>query len=313
MASTNDLIVLTGASGQQCRALLKHLYPKFSLRLAVNSSSSLDRLRQQYPSAEVVQADLALPQDCTQITHGASTVYHVGPSFHPHEKEIGLNMVDAAVIESQREDSQFQHFVLSSVLNTQLRKMANHDDKRYIEEYIIESGLSFTILQPGDFLDQQFHVRHWMTDPDKNPVLQCMLSPKSKSSLIVLKDLGEASAKVIVERQVHYQAQYPLVSFGPIEYGEVARQVSKEMNRPIHLEMLTLEEAAELCLKYIYGSADKAPVRSRDKAERLALFYSRRGIQGNPNVLQWLLGRKTTSIAEYTKAQMEEAKANVNE
>jgi uncharacterized protein YbjT (DUF2867 family) len=307
MASSDDLIVLTGASGQQCRALLAHLYNKFALRLVVNSSTSLDRLGNQYSSAEVVQADIALPQDCAKIMKGASTIYHVGPSFHPHEKEIGLNMIDAAVAESERPGSKFKHFVLSSVLNTQLRKMANHDDKRYVEEYIIESGLNFTILQPGDFLDQQFHVREWMGV--EKPVLQCMVSPKSKSSLVVLKDLGEASAKVIVEREKHYQAQYPLVSFGPIEYGEVAEKVSEGMGKRIHLEKLTLEQAADLCLKYIYGSADKAPVRSRDKAERLVLFYSRRGIQGNPNVLQWLLGRKPTTIAEYTKAQVDEANA----
>lgn len=43
----------------------------------------------------------------------------------------------------------------SSVLNPQLRKLMNHDCKRHVEEYLIESGLNFTVLQPSHFMNKQ--------------------------------------------------------------------------------------------------------------------------------------------------------------
>lgn len=277
------------------------------MRLVVHSQKSAERLQKQYPHAEVIQADMASPTDCERILQGASTVYWVGPSIHPHEKETGLNMIDAAVGESERQDSAFKHFVMSSVLNTQLRKMFNHDDKRYVEEYLIESGLNFTILQPGDFLDISYPVKEWLAtnEPAVRPML---LSGKSKSSLVVLKDLAEASAKVILEGERHYQAQYPLVSFGPITYSEVTEQVAKAMGKPIEQKSVSVEEGADMLMQGLFGSTH-VPARSRDKAERLILFYRRRGLQGNSSILEWLLGRKPTSISEWVEAQIREARS----
>ena len=44
------------------------------------------------------------------------------------------------------------HFIYASVLHPCLRKLMNHDCKRYVEEYLIESGLPYTILQPSHFI-----------------------------------------------------------------------------------------------------------------------------------------------------------------
>jgi len=307
MAQQADLVVVTCASGNQSTPLIPLLCEKVQVRLVVRSQESAKRLQKQYPHAEVIQAEMASPADCERILQGASTVYWVGPSIHPHEKETGLNMVDAAVAESQKQNSSFKHFVMSSVLNSQLRKMFNHDDKRYVEEYLIESGLNFTILQPGDFLDYSFPVKAWLAT-DEPAVRPMVLSGNAKSSLVVLKDLAEASAKVILERERHYQAQYPLVSFGPITYSEVTEQVAKAMGKPIEQKPVSVEEGADMMMQGIFGSTH-VPTRSRDKAERLVLFYQRRGLQGNSNVLEWLLGRKPTSISEWVEAQSREVRS----
>ena len=307
MAPTNELVVVTCASGKQATHVIPRLYPDYNLRLIVNTQSSLDRLKEQYPSAEIVQADLAQPNDCANALNGATTVYHIGPSIHPHEKEIGYNMIDAAVSERNKPGSSFLHFVFSSVLNTQLRKMYNHDDKRYVEEYLLESGLNFTILQPGDFLDMTLiPVLQKSRDPSAKLVWMSPLSAESRSSLVALRDLGEAGALVIKERERHYQASYPLVSVGPITYGEIVHRVSTMIGRDIEIAKMTVEEAADFLCMLVFGSVEKTPVTSRDKAERLVLFYRRRGLQGNKNVLEWLLGREATSVDSWVKQQIEE-------
>ena len=128
------LVVLTGAGGRICSHLIPLLYGGKRLRLVINSAGSLDRLKAQYPQAEVEQADLTIPADARRVIKRATALFHVGPSFHQHETEIGYNMVDAAVQETQ--DGAFKHFVYSGVIQSQLRKLLNHDCKRYVAEYL---------------------------------------------------------------------------------------------------------------------------------------------------------------------------------
>lgn len=121
----------------------------------MHSAASKARLKTQYhhhhhhleypevdAKIEVIRADLTQPADCARLVADVTTIYRVGPSFHPRETDIGYNMVDAAVAESKKSrmgsesESGLKHFVYSSVLNTQLRKMLNHDCKRYVEGYL---------------------------------------------------------------------------------------------------------------------------------------------------------------------------------
>lgn len=303
MASATDLVVITGATGKQSTGLIKLLLGKYRLRLIGHSASSVKKLQGQYDDAEIVQADMTDRGDCARILDGATTIYVIGPPLSIYEREMGHFMIDAAVAEAAKPSSKFKHYVMSSVLNSQLRKMANHDDKRYVEEYLIESGLNFTIVAPGDFIEQQFHPKAWSIDPD--PTYLLMLSKDCVSSTIFLEDLAEAAAKVIAEREKHYAAHYLLVSNGPTRYVDLVDECSRLLGKPIRLEYMTFEDRVATALKYTYGRVEDAPARIRDKAEKMVLFYDRRGIMGNPNVLEWLLGRKPTTMADFVKKQLE--------
>jgi uncharacterized protein YbjT (DUF2867 family) len=98
--------------------------------------------------------DLTQPSECIYVLDGVTAVYHIGPPFHPKEAGIGFNMIDAALHhskDSKNGEVGIEHFVHSSVLHSLLRKLINHGCKRYLEEYLIESGLAYTILQPMHF------------------------------------------------------------------------------------------------------------------------------------------------------------------
>ena len=302
MASKTDLIVITGATGKQSAHLVELLLGKYRLRLVGHSTNSINRLQAQYENVEIIQADMTVRADCVRIFDGATTVYVIGPPLSLYEREMGYFMIDAAVAEAAKPSSKFKHYVMSSVINTQLRKMANHDDKRYVEEYLLESGLNFTIVAPGDFIEQQFHPKAWSVDPDPRYLL--MLNENCISSTIFLDDLAEAAAKVIAEREKHYAAHYFLVSNGPTPYVQLVNECSRLLGKTIRLEYMTLEQRFDTALIYTHGSVEGAPARVRDKAERMVLFYDRRGIIGNPNVLEWLLGRKPTTMAEFVKKQL---------
>ncbi|KAI9695702.1 MAG: hypothetical protein M1820_008465 [Bogoriella megaspora] len=293
-----DLILVTCASGKQCSHLLPHLAKKWKrLRLQVNSSSSYERLKQQYPHAEVVQVDLANRNAVDILAIGVTAIYLVGPSFHPRETDVCKNVIDGAI-----NDGGVEHIVYSSVLNSQLSKMLNHDCKRYVEEYLMESGIPYTIMQPTHFMDT-FPVA--MLAKQEHPVFPAAWDPKIEFSFIALRDLGEASAKVFVERERHFYAQYPLVSAGLHSYEEVVSIAGKEIGKKIAIEKLPYEEAVGSRLKMLTGTNHPNP-RTKDTAERMLLFYNRRGLVGNSNQLEWLLERKPTSYAEWVRGKLQE-------
>lgn len=145
-----EILAITCPSGKQCSHLLPLLYEhsNWTLRLAAHSQASVEKLRTKYPKAEVLPVDLTSLSDCKKLLDGATAINAVLPSLHSREKEIGFNLIDAAVCEAKREGNVFEHFVLSSVLCTQHRSLLQHDLKSYVEERLFLSPLNWTIVKP---------------------------------------------------------------------------------------------------------------------------------------------------------------------
>jgi uncharacterized protein YbjT (DUF2867 family) len=59
---------------------------------------------------------------------------------------MGFAVIDAARTAGVR------HFVFSSVLHAITTDLIQHDIKRNLEEYLLSSGLEFTILQPANYM-----------------------------------------------------------------------------------------------------------------------------------------------------------------
>ena len=297
------LIVLTCASGKQCSHIIPLLYQdpsRFKLRLVVHSQDSLDRISKQYPDAEVVRAELSNPEDCAKIVRGATTVYLIAPTFHPHEAQFGFNLIDASVAESKRDDSNFSHFIFSSVLHPEISKLLNHDRKRQVEEYLCESPLNYTILQPSHFADNAMgRLVGLKGSPD--PVFMAAHDPEVAFSFSCLRDHAEASLRVIQERSKHFFATYQLVSTWPMKYSEYVRTVGEVLGTTIQIKQMPYEEVVDMYCKLVFGT-ERIDQRFRDGPERLLLYYNRRGTVGNPGVLEWLLGRPGTTPAQLAKS-----------
>ena len=298
----SELIVLTSASGKQCARLIPRLVnnPKYKLRLVASRQSSVDRLLKEYPATEVVQADLNNPNDVSRVLVGAHIVLHIGPSFHPHETQIGYHMVDACL-----RLTTLRHFIFSSVLHTQLRKLLNHDSKRYVEEYLIESKLPWTIVQPTRFHDTlpvPLFVKQYRSG--QQPVFNATWNPDTIMSHIALDDLADAYVKIIEERKKHFFAEYPLCSGLPVSTRSMVEEVGRQLGTSITINRLTRESAEDDLMTRLYGGTNNAPLESREQAARLLLHYDTRGLQGNPNVLEWLLEKKPTSNTEWVAMQI---------
>ena len=297
----NDLLLLTGASGRQVTTLLPLLKNKWRrLRLVVYSESSKQKLASAHPEAEVVQADLTNPTDCQKVVQDVTAAYHILPAFHPNETQIGTFLIDACVAQSES-GGPFKHFVFSSVICPILQKLLNHDCKRYVEEHLMESGLNYTILQPSHLIDM-FPIQKLASS--KEPVFPARFNPDVRFSYTTLMDNAEVAAKVLQEREKHYFATYPLISSRTLlSYREVCEMASKRIGKQIRVERVSFEEIANGGdIEAAFGLR-KHPA-TRDSVQRMLLYYNFRGLKGNPNITEWILGREATGVEKWLEEKL---------
>ncbi|KAF2162991.1 hypothetical protein M409DRAFT_68649 [Zasmidium cellare ATCC 36951] len=299
----NDLILVTAASGKQGGALLPFLARTWKrLRLQCVSDSSRERLHQQYPHAEIVQTDFADLASARRLMQGVTACVLVTPAFHPRESHYGLNMIDAAA-ESLRSGGLFKHLVLSSVLHSCLRALANHDNKRFVEEALIESILPYTIVQPSHVME---NVPVTAIAKQDSPVFHARFDPATKFSFSTVYDLGEAISNILRDRDQHLYAVYPLVSTPePLNYYEAMDILSARIGKQVQIQRLTMEDITK-------GFATTIPSNTNDDDRkailrafgRLMVYYDTRGLIGNAKVLELVLGRKPLGYREWVDMQL---------
>ena len=95
---------------------------------------------------EVFVGDMRSQAILVQAVQGVQTVYHICPNMSPDELTIGGLVVAAA------HSAGVSHFVYHSVLHPQTEAMPHHWAKLRVEEYLLESGLPYTILQPAAYM-----------------------------------------------------------------------------------------------------------------------------------------------------------------
>lgn len=283
------MLLITAANGNQGKLLVPRLLAAGeSVRACVRSEESAARLR-AIGVQEVLVGDLGEPDVAARAVEGVRALYHVGPTVHPREREIGMRMVDAAA------RAGVQHFVLSSVLHAITTDLIQHEIKRDVEEHLLSSGLEFTILQPANYmlpLKLKPAFEQW--------VFRLSWSLERRQSMVDLGDVTEVAAKVLVEGAPHLAATYELVSPGRYTGHELGAIISRVMGRDIPVE----EISGDVYLKAWFGEVDPADFPHEASVLRaISARYSSHDFVGNPNVLTWLLGRAPTTFEQFVAAQ----------
>jgi uncharacterized protein YbjT (DUF2867 family) len=139
-------ILVIGASGAIGRPTVRHLVKRGAKIRALSSKESSAANLKSLGVTETVIGDLTNDADVSRAMAGAASVIHIPPRFREDEAEIGQRVLKAAV------EAKVGHFVFSSVFHPQMRDMDHHFNKLVVEEALIDSGLSFTIMQPAMFM-----------------------------------------------------------------------------------------------------------------------------------------------------------------
>lgn len=283
------MLLITAANGNQGKLLVpKLLRQGFEVRASVQSDASAAALRAA-GVADVVVGNLADPEVARRAVDGVSKIYHVGPSAHPQEREIGLVLIEAAA------DAGVGHFVFSSVLHTIVTDLVQHEIKRDIEEVLLSSGLEFTVLQPANYMAP------WRLVPvfDEG-VFRLSWSLERRQSLVDLHDVTDVALMALVNSERHAGATYELASEGRYTAHDLGAIMTRVLGRTIAVEEITAEDYLDV----LFGGKDREEFSHQIRVLRsISARYSSHDFVGNPNVLRWLLGRAPVSFEHFVERE----------
>lgn len=306
---SNDLLLVTAAGGKQAASLLPHIVGKWKrLRLNVSTTASAEKLRKRYPDADVTNRDIADPHACKELLADVSYCSLVVPAFHPKESECGINVIDAAVAQFEA-GGPFKHLLLSSVIFPIKSKLMNHDSKRRIEEYLIESPLPYTVIEPThlmESLDLPGFIKGGTT------TIPRFWNPDTMFSLVSTRDVGEASAIILSSPNKHLYATYQLVGTpSPMSYTDAAAIISEEVGREVKLEQKPLEESVRIFSGVLMnGEPEAAGFAMRQGIGKMFMYYNDKGLIGNANVLKMVLGRRPLGYREWVQLNVKETRGD---
>lgn len=292
-------VLITAGFGSQARQIIPLLREaRFRIR-SMRATGGSGRGPIELGANEVVVGDASRPDDALRAMEGVDCVYHIGPTFHPLEREMGINMIN------QAKKAGVKHFIFSSVLHPILTGLMQHVHKREIEEHLLESGLNFTILQPADFM--QASIGGYAPDlgagkstqRNRGDIYALGWDLDRRQSLVDLADVAEVVVKVVNEGARHFGATYELCSDDCLTAHQIAEAISRATGRPIVAKKITWTDNAYL--KW-FGNDDIASVQySVDAFKALNAWYDKYDFVGNGNVLRMLLGRNPTSYEEFAR------------
>ena len=283
--SKKELILVTGASGRTGRAVISALTnQKVAIRAFIRRKEVSKELR-DLGADEIVVGDLFDFNDLAGSVSGCSKVIHICPPMNPGEAELAIQMTDTCI------QCNVEKLVLYSVLHPLLSDVRHHHLKLKAEEYLINSDQTYTILQPGRYM--QHHVSIWQeiisTGKHRMP-----FSIEAKFNIVDLADLAEAVAKVLMEKG-HEGATYQLAGPQSLSQIDMAKIISNLTGKEVTAEMKFLTD---------FRNDAKKSGMSDDRIEQLCIMnehYDKHGLKGNSNVLEWILGRKATDFSNYIR------------
>ena len=279
------MILVTGAAGKTGLAVIRKLSVLGeSVRALVYRDEQVEVVKTQ-GAQEALVGDMRDRSVLARAVQGVRKIYHICPNISPNEVTIGETLIDAAL------SAEIEVFVYHSVLHPQTKSMPHHWLKLQVEEMIIESGLVFTILQPAAYM--QNILAHWekIIDHGSYPVPYPV---EARMSMVDLENVAQAAAVVLTEPG-HEAARYELVGTTAMSQLNLAEVLSEQLGRPVTAKTIPLKEWEQNARRAGLGDYQVETLM------KMFQYYQTHGFGGNPNVLEWLIHRPPTGLAEFVK------------
>jgi uncharacterized protein YbjT (DUF2867 family) len=215
---------------------------------------------------------------------GVDRVMHISPPHIPGEFAIGQTMIEFSG------EHHVRHFALLSAIHPFIDALPAHRMKLLVQQYLIDSGLPFTILQPTVLMQNT-----QLGEVLKSGIFSVPYSIDRPISLVDRRDDAEAAA-IVLSDDKHLRATCELVGTEPITARELAGLISQGSGRSILAKQISADAIIDRLPRTSVIDAFTS-----DAFDRMFVYYNRHGLTGNSNVLGRLLGRKSTDFPEYLR------------
>jgi uncharacterized protein YbjT (DUF2867 family) len=282
----NDLLLLTGANGRTGRAILAAMKEQgVPVRAFIRSKAQGDELT-ALGARDIAVGDMQDQASIAAAMEGVTKVLHIGPPMHPEEVAITENFIRAA------QTAGADHFIYYSVMHPLRRDVRHHRLKLDAEEMLVGSGLPYTIVQPSRYMQ---HLAPIWPRVVEEAIHAMPFSVEQKFSVVDLDDLATACATVASSSD-HFYATYELAGPEALSQTDMAAIISDVLGSRITAEAVPLEKVA---------AKARAAGANEDRVEQMLAMnrhYDTHGFCGNPNILEYLLGRPATRFRSYVES-----------
>jgi uncharacterized protein YbjT (DUF2867 family) len=282
------MILVTGAAGKTGRAIIKALAGRGERVRAFVHRDDQRQIVLTSGATEALVGDMLDDSVLDQAVKGVDAVYHICPNVSPDEVEIGRNVLSRSVAHG------VERFVYHSVLHPQTKDMPHHWAKLKVEELILQSGLSYTILQPAAYMQNILGI--WDLIVERG-VFRIPYPVETRISLIDLQDVAIVVAKVI-HNPIHAYATYELVGPQGLSQEEIAQILSAELGFEIHAQQESLED-----WKFRMQKAEMGEYQI-ETLVKMFEYYAKYGFQGSPEVLRHLLQREPIDFRTFLRRRV---------
>lgn len=280
--ANKDLILVTGATGNQGGATIRHLAKegRFALRAMTRKPDSDKAKALKALGVEVVTGDLDDAKSLENALSGAWGVYAVQNTWEAgveKEEEQGKRIAKVA------RERGVQHYVYASVGSAHKATGIPHFDNKFRVEQVVK-GLgfpSYTIVRPVFFMENLTSA--WFLNGDN---LVTALAPTTKLQMIAADDTGRFGATAFLDAKKHANAEVD-VAGDAITMVEAAEAVSSIVGRPITYQQIPIDAVRK---------------NSEDMALMLE-WFDKVGYSADIASLEKTWGIRPLTVAEWVKTQ----------
>ena len=221
--NTRKTILVTGATGKQGGAVLRHLRDKgFTVRALTRDPDTTKARALVGHGTEVVRGDLNDAASLARALDGADGVYCV-QAVGEDEVRQANGLIDAI------KRSRVSHVVYSSVGGADRKTGVPHfETKNQIEERLRGTGLHHTILRPVFFMDNWLGMR----DRIESGLLSLPMKPETRLQMIAVDDIG-GFATLAFEKPRHWDGRAVELAGDELSMTDLAQAFTRMTGRDV--------------------------------------------------------------------------------
>ncbi|SHI64196.1 Uncharacterized conserved protein YbjT, contains NAD(P)-binding and DUF2867 domains [Hymenobacter daecheongensis DSM 21074] len=279
-------ILVTGATGTVGSELVKALANRgLVVRAGVHSLIKGERLKQLNPEVQLVEIEYARPESLHVALTGTDRVFMITP-FSEDQVAIGKRIIDAAKQAGVQQVVKLSAAGAEAEPGIQLGRW-----HREMEQYLEQSGLPYTLLRPGSFM-QNFLTYNGEAIRTEGKLYLPL--GEAKVNYIDARDIAATAAAILSSPVAEHQGKAYFLS-GPAAVGgtDVAAALSQATGRSVSYVDVPEQAAAQ--------AMAQAPAWLRDSLLELNHISKNGHAAGLSPVVEQLTGCPARSIEQFAK------------